>query len=79
VGRPLKLALAPDQQGQGIGLSRLGTLEATAPPQVRRSQLAAGHKSCENLAMYERRCFREVSGRVDAARVELVVMGMDRA
>jgi hypothetical protein len=53
--------VARDHQGQGIGLRRLGTLEAAAPTQVRRSELAAGHKSSENLAMYERR-YREVSG-----------------
>jgi ribosomal protein S18 acetylase RimI-like enzyme len=77
IGWISRVAVAPDQQGQGIGSGLLATLEAAAPPQVRRFQLAAGHASTDNLAMYERRGYNEVSRRVDAAGVELVVMGKD--
>jgi len=78
IGWISRVAVAPDQQGKGIGSGLLATLEAAAPPHVRRFQLAAGHRSDDNLAMYRRRGYREVSRRFDAARVELVVMGKDR-
>jgi GNAT superfamily N-acetyltransferase len=78
IGWISRVAVAPDLQGQGIGTGLLATLEAAAPPQVRRFQLAAGHRSSDTMAMYERRGYREVSRRVDAAGVELVVMGKDR-
>ena len=78
IGWISRVAVAPDQQGQGIGSGLLAALEAAASPQVRRFQLAAGHRSSDNLAMYERRGYREVSRRVDTAGVELVVMGKDR-
>src|SRR5580704_6260855 len=52
IGWISRVAVAPDQQGQGIGSGLLATLEAAAPPQVRRFQLAAGHGSSDNLAMY---------------------------
>jgi GNAT superfamily N-acetyltransferase len=78
IGWVSRVAVAPDLQGQGVGSRLLSTLESAAPPQVRRFQLGAGHKSGDNLAMYERRGYREVSRRVDPAGVELVVMGKDR-
>jgi len=78
IGWISRVAVAPDQQGQGIGSGLLGALEGVAPPEVRRFQLAAGHRSRFNLGMYERRGFREFSRHVDSAGVELVVMGKDR-
>jgi GNAT superfamily N-acetyltransferase len=78
IGWVSRVAVAPDQQGQGIGSGLLDALEAAAPPDVRRFQLAAGRKSSANVAMYERRGYREVSRLTDAAGVELVVMGKDR-
>jgi GNAT superfamily N-acetyltransferase len=73
-----RVAVAPDQQGQGIGSGLLAALEAAAPLEVRRFQLAAGHRSSANLAMYERRGYREMSRHTDSARVEVVVLGKDR-
>jgi GNAT superfamily N-acetyltransferase len=78
IGWISRVAVAPDQQGQGIGSSLLAALEAAASPEIRRFQLAAGHRSSGNRAMYERRGYREFSRFVDAAGVELVVMGKDR-
>jgi GNAT superfamily N-acetyltransferase len=78
IGWISRVAVAPDQQGQGIGSGLLDAVEAAAPPEVRSFQLAAGARSSGNLGMYERRGCREVSRRTDAARVELVVMGKDR-
>jgi len=79
IGWVSRVAVAPDQQGQGIGSGLLAAVEVAAPPQIRRFQLAAGHRSGDNLSMYERRGYCEASRRVDAAGVELVVMGKDRA
>jgi GNAT superfamily N-acetyltransferase len=78
VGWISRVAVAPDQQGKGIGSGLLAAIEAAAPPQVRRFQLTAGKKSHANVAMYERRGYREISCMVDSAGVELVVMGKER-
>jgi GNAT superfamily N-acetyltransferase len=78
IGWVSRVAVAPDQQGHGIGSGLLDAVEAAATPDVRRFQLAAGQKSSANRAMYERRGYRDVSRRTDAAGVELVVMGKDR-
>ncbi len=78
IGWISRVAVAPDQQGKGIGSCLLDAVEAAAPPQVRRFQLAAGKKSTANVAMYERRGYREFSQRSNAAGVELVLMGKDR-
>lgn len=78
IGWISRVAVAPDQQGKGIGSDLLGAIEAAAPRQVRRFQLGAGHKSSGNVTMYERRGYREFSRRVDSAGVELVLMGKDR-
>ncbi len=78
VGWISRVAVAPDQQGQGIGSRLLAAVESAAPPVVVRFQLAAGVKSVENLALYERRGYREFDRRRDAAGVELVCMAKDR-
>jgi GNAT superfamily N-acetyltransferase len=78
IGWISRVAVAPDQQAKGIGSDLLGAVEAAAPPQVRRFQLAAGNKSSANVAMYERRGYREFSRWVDSAGVELILMGKDR-
>jgi len=78
IGWISRVAVAPDQQGKGIGSDLLGSVEAVAPPEVRRFQLAAGNKSSANVTMYERRGYQEFSRRVDSAGVELVLMGKDR-
>ena len=78
IGWISRVAVAPDQQGKGIGSDLLGAVEAAAPPQVRRFQLAAGTKSSANVTMYPRRGYTEFSRRVDSAGVELVLMGKDR-
>jgi len=78
IGWVSRVAVAPDQQGRGIGSDLLSAVETAAPPEVRRFQLAAGKKSSANVTMYERRGYREFSHRVDSAGVELVLMGKDR-
>src|SRR5208283_5013594 len=73
IGWISRVAVAPDQQGKGIGSGLLDAAEEAAPPHVRRFQLAAGRKSSANVTMYERRGYREFSRRVDSAGVELVL------
>ena len=72
------MAVAPDQQGAGIGSGLLEALEASAPPEVSHFRLGAGHKSSGNITMYERRGYRELSRSLDAFGIELVIMGKDR-
>ena len=79
VGWISRVAVAPDQQGQGIGGGMLDAVEAAAPSEVRRFQLGAAGESAGNIAMYERRGYREVRRQVDSAGIELVVMAKERA
>ena len=78
IGWISRVAVAPDQQGRGIGGRVLEQVEAAAPPTVSTFQLCAGGESDANLAMYERRGYREFERRVDAAGVELVCMQKSR-
>lgn len=78
IGWISRVAVAPDQQGKGIGSGLLRAVEVAAPAQVTRFQLAAGEKSRTNIAMYERRGYTEFSRWVDSAGVELILMGKDR-
>jgi GNAT superfamily N-acetyltransferase len=79
IGWISRVAVAPDQQGQGIGGRLLAAIESVAPPEVDRFQLAAGGRSEDNIAMYARRGYQEMSRRHDAAGVELVIMGKPRS
>lgn len=78
VGWISRVAVAPDQQGQGIASGLLRAIEAAAPPSVQEFRLAAGAKSEANRSMYERRGYRELSRMVDSAGIQLVVMGKAR-
>jgi GNAT superfamily N-acetyltransferase len=78
IGWISRVAVAPDQQGQKIGAGLLETVEAAAPPTVTVFQLCAGGRSDTNVAMYERRGYREFERRRDSAGVELVCMRKDR-
>lgn len=49
-----RLAVAPDQQGRGIGSRLLAAAENAAPYQVREFRLFTGADSLENVARYER-------------------------
>jgi GNAT superfamily N-acetyltransferase len=79
VGWISRVAVAPDQQGLGIGGALLEAVERAAPPDVAVFQLCAGARSDANVAMYGRRGYREFERRADAAGVELICMRKDRA
>jgi GNAT superfamily N-acetyltransferase len=74
VGWVSRVAVAPDQQGRGIGSALLDAIENEAPPAVTRFQLGAAFKSRGNIAMYERRGYAESDRMTDAAGIELVLM-----
>jgi GNAT superfamily N-acetyltransferase len=78
VGWVSRVAVAPDQQGRGIGSALLEAMESEAPPAVTRFQLGAAFKSRHNIAMYERRGYVESDRMIDAAGVELVLMCKQR-
>ena len=79
VGWVSRVAVAPDQQGRGIGSALLEALESEAPPAVTRFQLGAAFKSRHNIAMYERRGYAESDRMTDTAGVELVIMSKPRS
>jgi GNAT superfamily N-acetyltransferase len=78
IGWISRVAIAPDQQGRGIGGGLLEQIEANAPPSVTVFQLCAGGRSDTNVAMYERRGYREFERRRDSAGVQLVCMRKER-
>jgi len=78
IGWISRVAVAPDQQGRGVGTGLLDSVEAVAPPGVATFQLCAGGLSAANLAMYERRGYHEFERRRDSAGVELVCMRKPR-
>jgi GNAT superfamily N-acetyltransferase len=78
IGWISRVAVAPDLQGEGIGSGLLQALEETAPREVTRFQLGAGGKSGANIALYERRGYREVSRTLDVVGIELVIMAKSR-
>jgi ribosomal protein S18 acetylase RimI-like enzyme len=49
-----RIAVAPDQQGRGIGTQLVQHVERLAPAQVTRFELFTGPNSAPNIALYER-------------------------
>lgn len=64
-----RLAVAPDQQGRGLGSRLLAAAEALAAPSVRVFALFTGRNSTANLRLYERCGYTVV--RRDAGLVHL--------
>lgn len=60
-----RLAVAPDQQGQGLGGRLLAAVEAACAGQVARFALFTGAQSAANLGLYARRGYRVVAQRPD--------------
>jgi GNAT superfamily N-acetyltransferase len=77
IGWISRIAVAPDQQGRGVGGGLLAAVEAELPDTVIRLQLAAGGKSAANIAMYERRGYQAFDHTTDPAGVRMVLMGKD--
>lgn len=75
----LRFAVAPDQQGKGIGRVLLPALEAAAPPEVGTFWLVAGTRSEVNLRMYERAGYVIVGETTDDAGVGLLVLEKTRS
>jgi len=55
-----RLAVAPDQQGRGIGTALVAALEAGAGPEVTAFALFTGADSAANLSLYRHLGYREV-------------------
>lgn len=55
----VRLVVAPDRQGRGIGTSLLLTAEDLLPPQVRTIGLATGQHSHADLRLYRRHGYRQ--------------------
>lgn len=55
----VRLAVAPDLQGQGLGSRLLAEAEASLPPEVAQIRLFTGEHSARNLRLYSRRGYEE--------------------
>ena len=78
VGWISRVAVAPDQQGRGVGSNLLREVERLAPASVRRFQLAAAGRSGANIAMYEHLGYAVFERDRDGVGTEMVLMGKDR-
>jgi GNAT superfamily N-acetyltransferase len=67
-----RIAIAPDQQGRGIGSALLTALEAAARPNTRRFELFTAAPRSQNVAFYLRHGYSEVERIGHEAGVEIV-------
>jgi len=74
-----RFAVAPDQQGLGIGTRLITALEAAAPAEVTRFALFTGERSERNLALYERLGYHRVQRRTVSPEVVLIFMEKPRS
>jgi GNAT superfamily N-acetyltransferase len=68
-----RLAVAPDQQGRGLGTRLLGAAEAAAPDAAR-YVLFTGHASARTLDLYRRVGYAETHRAPGPTGVELVYL-----
>ncbi|WP_431936523.1 GNAT family N-acetyltransferase [Micromonospora sp. RP3T] len=69
-----RLAVAPDQQGRGIGGRLLAAAEHACAGRVARFALFTGAQSADNLGLYARRGYRVVAHRPDENGNRLAVL-----
>ncbi|GAB3080366.1 GNAT family N-acetyltransferase [Micromonospora schwarzwaldensis] len=69
-----RLAVAPDQQGRGIGGRLLTAVEHACAGRVARFALFTGAESADNLSLYARRGYRVVAHRPDENGNRLAVL-----
>ncbi|KKK07359.1 GNAT family N-acetyltransferase [Micromonospora sp. HK10] len=69
-----RLAVAPDQQGRGVGGRLLAAVEDACAGRVARFALFTGAQSEQNLSLYARRGYRVVSHRLDENGNRLAVL-----
>lgn len=69
-----RLMTAPDLEGSGIGGRLLAAIEVVAASRVARFELHTGTKSEANIAMYERRGYREYHRHDESPALSVVSM-----
>lgn len=78
IGWVSRVAVAPDQQGRGLGRRLVtGAMEA-APDGVTSFRLAAAAGSTANLGLYSSIGFVEIDRTVDVAGVDMIIMEAPR-
>jgi GNAT superfamily N-acetyltransferase len=78
VGEVVRLAVAPDRQGEGLGRALLLAAEAAAPAGVTRFRLCTGERSAGPLHLYAKLGYRETH-RSPEADYQLVHLEKPRA
>ncbi|MER5703260.1 GNAT family N-acetyltransferase [Micromonospora sp. NPDC002296] len=69
-----RLAVAPDQQGRGVGALLLRAVETACADRVSRFVLFTGAESERNLRLYGRHGYKIVGNRPDANGISLAVL-----
>jgi ribosomal protein S18 acetylase RimI-like enzyme len=78
LGHVGRLAVAPDQERQGIGTHLLAAVEAAAPQHVTEFRLFTGGDSAANVARYERAGYVRTATSVDDRGVPLAHLAKAR-
>lgn len=77
-GRIGRLVVAPDWQGRRVGTALLKAVQGVAPAAVTRFELFTGHRSVDNIRLYERCGFTRYSERALTPDVRLVFLARVR-
>ena len=73
-----RVAVAPDQQGLGIGSALLAHTESVAPAPVREFRLAVAANSHHNIRLYARLGYTETAREYDPAGTQMSIMTKHR-
>lgn len=77
VAEVMRLVVAPDMQGRGMGTRLLAAVDSVIPENVTRVELFTGERSVANIRLYERMGYREIRRR-DTGPYDLVYLARYR-
>ncbi|WP_373278559.1 GNAT family N-acetyltransferase [Gordonia sputi] len=77
VAEVMRLVVAPDMQGRGMGTRLLAAVDSVIPENVTRVELFTGERSVANIRLYQRMGYREIRRR-DTGPYDLVYLARYR-